>query len=153
MTHSESGAEYSAPVAAPETPELDEAFEALLRFLRDKRGFDFHGYKRTSLMRRVRHRMDQLHVDSFTDYMDMLEVDSEEFNALFNTILINVTSFFRDVDAWDVIRDEIIPTILAERGPSMRSGCGARGARQVRRHIHSRCCSPKRWVSNLSGTG
>ncbi len=36
----------------------DEAFEALLRYMRDSRGFDFTGYKRTSLMRRVRHRMD-----------------------------------------------------------------------------------------------
>lgn len=117
MTHSETGEEYSAPVTAPETPELDETFEALLRFLRDCRGFDFHGYKRTSLMRRVRHRMDQVRVESYADYVDMLEVDPEEFNALFNTILINVTSFFRDVDAWDVIREEIIPAVLAERGP------------------------------------
>jgi two-component system, chemotaxis family, CheB/CheR fusion protein len=36
----------------------DESFETLLRFLRESRGFDFTGYKRTSLMRRVRHRMD-----------------------------------------------------------------------------------------------
>lgn len=39
--------------------DTDNAFEALLRYMRDARGFDFAGYKRTSLMRRVRHRMDQ----------------------------------------------------------------------------------------------
>ena len=42
---------------------------------------------------------------------------ADEFVALFNTILINVTPFFRDPDAWDYIRDEVIPQMLAERGP------------------------------------
>jgi len=45
-------------MAATRFARLDEAFEALLRYARDSRGFDFTGYKRTSLMRRVRHRMD-----------------------------------------------------------------------------------------------
>lgn len=105
-------------MAVLETSVPDEAFETLLRFLRDCRGFDFTGYKRTSLMRRVRHRMDQIQVDPFAAYMDALEVEPEEFNALFNTILINVTSSFRDPDAWAVVRDEVIPAILAERGPT-----------------------------------
>ncbi len=39
--------------------QTDGTFEALLRYMRDTRGFDFTGYKRNSLMRRVRHRMDQ----------------------------------------------------------------------------------------------
>jgi hypothetical protein len=50
----------------------DEAFEALLRYMRDSRGFDFTGYKRTSLMRRVRHRMDQAGYTSFEEYLDVL---------------------------------------------------------------------------------
>jgi len=95
----------------------DEAFEALLRYMRDSRGFDFTGYKRTSLMRRVRRRMDQAGYPTFEEYLDFLQASSDEFTALFNTILINVTSFFRDAEAWDYVGAEVIPRLLAERGP------------------------------------
>jgi two-component system CheB/CheR fusion protein len=95
-----------------------EPFEGLLRYMRDARGFDFTGYKRTSLMRRVRHRMDQVGCENFEDYLDMLQASSEEFAALFNTILINVTAFFRDPDAWEFVRTDVIPALLAERGPN-----------------------------------
>ncbi len=95
----------------------DESFEALLRYMRDSRGFDFTGYKRTSLMRRVRHRMDQARYKTFEEYLDVLQASSDEFASLFNTILINVTAFFRDPEAWDFISDEVIPRLLAERSP------------------------------------
>ncbi|WP_066908635.1 CheR family methyltransferase [Mycobacterium interjectum] len=95
----------------------DEAFEALLRYMRDTRGFDFTGYKRTSLMRRVRHRMDQAGYGTFEEYLDVLQAGSDEFAALFNTILINVTAFFRDPEAWEFVSAEVIPRMLAERGP------------------------------------
>jgi two-component system, chemotaxis family, CheB/CheR fusion protein len=97
--------------------ETDEAFEALLRYMRDSRGFDFTGYKRTSLMRRVRHRMAQSGQESFEQYLDVLQASSDEFSALFNTILINVTAFFRDPEAWEFIASDVIPQMLAERGP------------------------------------
>jgi two-component system, chemotaxis family, CheB/CheR fusion protein len=95
----------------------DEAFEALLHYMRDSRGFDFTGYKRTSLMRRVRHRMDQAGYATFEEYLDVLQASSDEFAALFNTILINVTAFFRDPEAWEFVRDHAIPEILATHGP------------------------------------
>jgi two-component system, chemotaxis family, CheB/CheR fusion protein len=90
-------------------------FEAVLNYLKEARGFDFTGYKRTSLARRVRRRMSQVGIDEFAEYIDRLQVDSDEFGALFNTILINVTSFFRDPDAWDYLRAEVVPTLLAGR--------------------------------------
>ena len=96
----------------------DESFDALLRYMRDSRGFDFTGYKRTSLTRRVRHRMDQAGYSSFEEYLDLLQASSDEFAALFNTILINVTAFFRDPDAWEFISLDVIPRLLAEHGPS-----------------------------------
>ncbi len=98
--------------------QTDEAFEALLGYMRDSRGFDFTGYKRTSLVRRVRHRMDAAGVETYEEYLDVLQARSDEFSALFNTILINVTSFFRDPPAWDSLKDEVIPALLAERGPA-----------------------------------
>ncbi len=97
--------------------QIDESFEALLRFMRDSRGFDFTGYKRASLIRRVRHRMVQSGYDTFDEYLDLLQASSIEFSALFNTILINVTAFFRDPDAWEFIATDVIPQLLAERGP------------------------------------
>src|ERR1700759_1716840 len=96
----------------------DEAFEALLRYMRDSRGFDFTGYKRASLLRRVRHRMDQAGYETFEQYLAVLQASTDEFTALFNTVLINVTNFFRDRDAWKFLAAETIPAILAARGPA-----------------------------------
>jgi two-component system, chemotaxis family, CheB/CheR fusion protein len=98
---------------ASDTPTGD--FEAVLRYLKEARGFDFTGYKRTSLARRVRRRMSQVSIDDYAEYIDHLQVSAEEFNALFNTILINVTSFHRDPDAWEYLQTEIVPAMLAER--------------------------------------
>ncbi|WNV85550.1 CheR family methyltransferase [Umezawaea sp. Da 62-37] len=89
----------------------------MLAYLKESRGFDFTGYKRTSLTRRVAHRMNQVSISDHGDYIDYLQLNPDEFDALFNTILINVTGFFRDPGAWEYLRDEVIPVMLAERGP------------------------------------
>jgi two-component system CheB/CheR fusion protein len=94
----------------------DAAFEALLEHLKSSRGFDFTGYKRSSLMRRVDRRMAQVGVASYADYLDHLELHGDEFTALFNTILINVTGFFRDPEAWDYLRRDVLPALLAAKG-------------------------------------
>lgn len=94
--------------------EADEDLEELLGFLRDAHGFDFTGYKRSSLGRRIRKRMADARVPSYTDYRDLLETNAGEFDALFNTILINVTSFFRDTEAWDFLQREVLPELLAQ---------------------------------------
>lgn len=91
-------------------------FEKLLLYLKQTRGFDFGAYKRASLMRRMEKRIQMLNINSFSDYVDFLEVHHDEFSDLFNTILINVTAFFRDADAWEFVRDEIIPAILGRKG-------------------------------------
>src|SRR5687767_11908461 len=88
-------------------------FEALLDYLRQARGFDFTGYKHASLMRRVLKRMQTVSVDGFVNYQDYLEVHPEEFTHLFTTILINVTTFFRDASTWEHVASEIIPRIIA----------------------------------------
>ena len=96
---------------------LDESkqFDGLLEYLKRTRGFDFNAYKRASLMRRVQKRMQTVSIDSFADYTDYLEVHPEEFGQLFNIILINVTAFFRDDQAWDYIREQVVPA-LADGG-------------------------------------
>ncbi|MBD2388502.1 CheR family methyltransferase [Cylindrospermum sp. FACHB-282] len=97
---------------------LDPEFENLLVYLRQSRGFDFSGYKRATLMRRVRKRMQGFNLETFSDYLDYLEVYPEEFNHLFNTILINVTGFFRDAPAWEQLADKVLPNIVSSKKDS-----------------------------------
>lgn len=110
----------------------DASFEAPLLHLKENRGFDFTGYKRSSLTRRVDRRMAQVGVENYLDY---LELHTEEFTALFNTILINVTGFFRDTEAWDYVRAEICPISLRPKGRMKQYGYGARAARPAKRLI------------------
>ncbi len=91
--------------------------ELLLEYLRRSRGFDFTGYKRTSLSRRIERRMQMVGVESYLSYRDFLEVVPAEFTNLFNTILINVTSFFRDPPVWNYVAEEILPRLLAHLKP------------------------------------
>jgi len=107
-----------------ESPE----FDALLDHLKRSRGFDFNAYKRPSLMRRVRRRMDAVNLDRFDDYTDYLEVHPEEFAHLFNVILINVTAFFRDEQAWNFVREQIVPPLVGESDAPIRvwsAGCAS----------------------------
>ena len=94
----------------------DQQFEQLLRHLRQTRGFDFAAYKRNSLMRRVAKRMASVGVESFDAYLDYLQVHQDEFSALFNTILINVTSFYRDAEVWTTLARDVLPALIEERG-------------------------------------
>jgi len=96
-------------------PHKDVDFENLLQYLRTNRGFDFTGYKRSTLMRRVSKQMQYLNIENFANYQDYLEVHPDEFKTLFNTILINVTAFFRDPLAWEYLAKEIIPNILKNK--------------------------------------
>jgi two-component system CheB/CheR fusion protein len=101
----------------PEEASDGEGLTALLEHLRDTRGFDFTGYKRSSLTRRIRKRMDGLHVTNFDAYRRYLDLNDGEFVELFNTILINVTGFFRDPDTWELLSRVVIPRVVAERDP------------------------------------
>jgi two-component system CheB/CheR fusion protein len=91
------------------------AFEALLEFLYQTHGFDFTGYKRATLQRRVSKRVEATGSSEFDGYLDYLQVHPEEYGILFDTILINVTSFFRDPAAWDFLQSEALPRMLASR--------------------------------------
>jgi two-component system CheB/CheR fusion protein len=97
------------------TEETDPAFEGLLTYIKEARGFDFTGYKRPSLMRRIGKRMGSLHIQGYENYLDRLQADPDEFTELFNTIMINVTGFFRDPPVWDHLANEIIPRIVSAK--------------------------------------
>ena len=101
------------------TLEGGKQFEALLKYLRDGRGFDYTGYKRNTIVRRIAKRCTELGLTSFSAYQDYLQVHAGEFAILFDKILINVTEFFRDPAAWDYLRRDIVPK-LVEKGGAIR---------------------------------
>jgi two-component system, chemotaxis family, CheB/CheR fusion protein len=92
---------------SPASPEL----ERLLEYLKQTRGFDFTAYKRSTLGRRIDKRMGSIDVNTYADYVDYLEVHPDEFNQLFNSILINVTAFFRDPETFEYLRTDVLPAL------------------------------------------
>jgi two-component system CheB/CheR fusion protein len=96
--------------------ERDPQLESLLEYVRDARGFDFTGYKRPSLARRITKRVEAVGAGDYESYRQYLEHHQDEFAQLFNTILINVTSFFRDEVAWEYLAGEVVPQVLDGRG-------------------------------------
>ncbi len=97
--------------------ETSPEFEALLTHLKHKQGCDLTGYKRSSLIRRFRRRMEEINIDNYQSYLQYLEYQPEEYLALLDQVLINVTSFFRDRDAWDYLATHIIPKIIDNKQP------------------------------------
>jgi two-component system, chemotaxis family, CheB/CheR fusion protein len=105
----------------------DDGLDALLEYLHRSRGFDFTTYKRSTLTRRMKHRMQMIGVPDFEDYQDFLEVHPDEFAQLFNTILINVTSFFRDLASWEFINTRVIPAIIGAKESTGAIRCWVAG--------------------------
>ena len=102
----------------PESTRDDRDFDELLAFIRESRGFDFTNYKRSTLTRRIRKRMMDARAASYGDYRDLLETNADEYNLLFNTILINVTGFFRDAEVWTFLQREVMPELVASLDPA-----------------------------------
>ena len=95
--------------------EQDPGFEALLEHLTRYRGIDFSGYKQPSLIRRVVSRMRVAGVGDCVDYLAYLDEHPAEYTTLFDSILINVTGFFRDEAAWGYVRETLLPKLLASK--------------------------------------
>jgi two-component system, chemotaxis family, CheB/CheR fusion protein len=107
------------PDTSPDNPEpeLESFSDELLLYLKRTRGIDLSGYKRPSLMRRIKRRIESVKIEGYERYIDYLEVHPEEFIQLFNYLLINVTSFFRDVSAWEYLKDKIVPALNQLKQP------------------------------------
>lgn len=113
----------SAPAGATalqhgEEPELD----TILTVLRNRAHYDFHGYKAATLLRRIRRRMGLKHLDTLFDYAQVLHDDPAEAEALVRDLLISVTAFFRDRQAWEELDEAVIEPLVreAESGAPMR---------------------------------
>lgn len=95
----------------------DEELRAIFTIVKARTGHDFSSYKSSTVMRRIERRMAVNDVGGFGKYIALLEENSQEAHALSQDILIGVTSFFRDPDAFETVRREIIPRLFADRDP------------------------------------
>jgi two-component system CheB/CheR fusion protein len=97
----------------------------LIDELANNRNLDLRGYKTTTLERRIRKRMSEAGARNYSEYLDKLHQDPHEVDVLLNTILINVTEFFRDPPAWEALRSEVLPGMLRQLklGDPFRAWC------------------------------
>lgn len=89
----------------------------LLEELAEQRNFDFRGYKKSTLERRFRRRMFQLNLGGYGEYGSYIRAHPNEVTDLLNTLLINVTEFFRDPPSWELLRHEVLPPLLNRLKP------------------------------------
>ncbi|HKP61951.1 MAG TPA: CheR family methyltransferase [Polyangiales bacterium] len=107
--------EASEDAAASPSEPAPGGLPELLSHLREARGFDCSGYKEAGLVRRLTKRVKVLGLATFHEYLDYLQVHPDEFANLFNSILINATSFFRDPSAWEFLAEQVMPRILSAK--------------------------------------
>ena len=107
------------PCTAVEDVAGDRDFDAKLsrvfQLLHRTNGIDFSQYKYNTLYRRITRRMVLLKIDKLHDYAEFLQRNPAEIDALYRDILINVTSFFRDPEAFDALKEKVFPRLLDNR--------------------------------------
>jgi two-component system CheB/CheR fusion protein len=86
----------------------------ILAVLQTRTGHNFSYYKHSTLLRRIDRRMGVRHMEHVDDYVQCLRADPEEVSTLFRDLLISVTSFFREPDAWQYLREAVIPQLVEE---------------------------------------
>ena len=95
----------------------EDTLNDLLHVLAGQRRFDFRGYKRTTVERRFRRRMSQLNIQSYEEYAEYIRKHGDEVNELLTTLLINVTEFFRDPPAWEILQREMLEPMVKRLKP------------------------------------
>jgi len=96
--------------------ELARALPEIYGILRTQIGHDFSGYKTKTFVRRVQRRMQVTQLGTIDAYVERLRQEPAEVGALFRDLLINVTNFFRDEDAFETLATSVIPKIFEGRG-------------------------------------
>jgi two-component system CheB/CheR fusion protein len=106
--------------AAETKPESEKKFEnvvqKILYRIRKHTGHDFTHYKRSTIRRRIDRRMAVNQINDLEEYEALLERKPEEIDELFRDLLINVTQFFRDAEAWDELREHAVKPLLDNIG-------------------------------------
>ena len=111
--------QFDDMAAAERRTDDEEAIKAarqeICAILRNQIGHDFSGYKEKTFLRRVQRRMQVNRVERLDAYIEQMRQDPKEVGALFRDLLINVTNFFRDADAFNVLEQQVIPKLFAGR--------------------------------------
>jgi len=98
-----------------ETLSSEQQFAGIFQWVKRSSGVDFSQYKPTTLRRRIMRRMVLNKIETMGAYLNRLEGDPSEVEALYRDLLINVTSFFREPETFEYLKREIIPHILRNR--------------------------------------
>lgn len=98
-------------------PAETEGLELIVQALREGFGVDFSHYKAATIGRRVQRRMGLKAQEDMNAYAELVRQDRDELNALYRDLLIGVTRFFRDAEAFERLEREIVPDILARTPP------------------------------------
>ena len=102
-------------VASPEPLASGPApLDQILRMLREKSGIDFALYRQTTIRRRIGRRMMIHGLDTLESYVHYLEGHPSQVHALYNDLLVNVTRFFRDPEAFQLLQRRVFPSILKQ---------------------------------------
>jgi two-component system CheB/CheR fusion protein len=106
-------------IAAKDPTNDHESSKRIFTLLVRQRGVDFVHYKHSTIQRRIERRMLLLKLTDMAEYAAYLEENSPEIDALYHDILINVTRFFRDKEAFDALKAIVFPSILKDRQPGV----------------------------------
>jgi len=105
----------SLQTAEPDALSLNEEWMGIFKLLRETSGVDFTFYKKPTINRRVSRRMALKKFKRLSEYLKYLQGNREELNALYQDLLIHVTSFFREPEVFRALRNKILPQILARK--------------------------------------
>ena len=103
--------------AAQEIERHRQELAEIIALIRVKTGHDFACYKPPTILRRIDRRMGLRGLTTLTDYANCLRQETEEVSTLANDLMINVTGFFRDPEAWEAFREAVIHPLVKERAP------------------------------------
>jgi two-component system, chemotaxis family, CheB/CheR fusion protein len=101
----------------PAQPVVKNGFNKILALLRRATGVDFSLYKANTLRRRIRRRMILNKLDGLDEYAQYLRENAAEVENLYQDILINVTSFFRDPETFEALKEKVFPRLVEQRAP------------------------------------
>ncbi len=93
----------------------EEDLQTIFRIIRNHTGHDFSTYKESTMYRRIGKRANLHQIDNLKEYIHYLHRNPQEVEHLFQELLINVTSFFRDPEAFNVIKTKAIPELMASK--------------------------------------
>lgn len=89
-----------------------EQLGRVLAVLKARTKYDFGSYRKNMLLRRVQRRMGLCHTEQLADYLDYLRENPDEVTALYQDLLIGVTGFFREPEAFQVLQQRVIPDLV-----------------------------------------